>query len=96
MGKDGVSVTVPVSALTGTLARVVTCAPREWLVMDARTRVTKISAHIMADACQTVAVSACVGGLVMIVQDARRGTLGTTAKTRATTRQLVVATDVAG
>jgi len=51
-------VTVPVSALTGTLARVVTCAPREWLVMDVRARVTGATAHIMADVCQTVAVSA--------------------------------------
>ena len=95
MGKGGVSVTVPVSALTGILARIVICAPRDSLGMDARTRVTKTSAHIMADACQTVAVSACVGGLVMIAQDARRGTLGTTVKTRATTTQRAGATDVA-
>jgi len=64
--------------------------------MDVRARVTGATAHIMADACQTVAVSACVGGLVMIAQDARRGTLGTTVKTRATRTRRAVATDVAG
>ena len=58
MGKGGVSVTVPVSALTGILARIVICAPRDSLGMDARTRVAGTPAHIMVDVCQTVAVSA--------------------------------------
>ena len=88
--------TVPVSALTGILARIVTCAPRDWLGMDVRTRVTGTAARSMVDACQTVAVSAWMVGVVMIVQDARRATLGTTVKTFATRTRRVGATDVVG
>jgi hypothetical protein len=88
-------VTVPVSALTGILARIVTCAPRDGLGMDVRTRVTGTAARSMVDACQTVAVSAWMVGEVMIVQDARRATLGATVKGATTTRR-VGATDVVG
>ena len=96
MGKGGVSVTVPVSALGGILGRVVTYAPRGSLGVDARTRVTGKPVHSMVDVCQMVAVSARVVGVVMIARDARRATLGITVKHSATRSIRVGAMDVAG